>query len=52
MGAQMGIDQQAVMAMPYGVFMDLMACDAISKGTAKEKTKARPMDFDDFLALR
>lgn len=31
--------------------MDLMACDSISKGTAKQKMKMKQMDFEKFMAL-
>lgn len=39
MGLKLGMDEQAVMSMRYGLFMDLLACDAISRGTAKQKPK-------------
>ena len=52
MGLKMGMSRQATLSTPYGEFMDLLACDAIHHGTAKEKHKPKKMDFDEFMALR
>ena len=52
MGLQMGMNGQDVLDMPFGLFMDLLACDSISKGGAKQKTKMKKMSFDDFVSLR
>lgn len=52
MGLKMGMSRQATMSTPYGEFMDLLACDAIHHGTAKEKHKPKKMDFDEFMALK
>lgn len=49
------MDKHATLSSPYGEFMDLLACDAISKGQAKEKKNKRskkPMEFQEFLALK
>jgi len=52
MGLQLGLASQDVMELTQGEFFDLMACDAITKGNAKQKHKMKKMDFDDFMALR
>lgn len=36
----------------YGEFMDLLACDSISNGTAKYKRPKRRMGFDDLMKVR
>lgn len=36
----------------YGEFMDLLACDAISKGQAKPKRPKKKMTLDELVALR
>lgn len=46
------MDKQAVMSLTFGEFLDLLACDSISKGNAQQKRKPKPMDFDEFMALR
>ena len=51
-GLKLGMDRQATMNTPYGEFMDLLACDAISKGQAKQKKPKKKMTFDEFIALR
>jgi hypothetical protein len=52
MGLKMGMSRQDTLSTLYGEFMDLLSCDAISHGTAKEKHKPKKMDFDEFMALR
>ena len=52
MGLKLGMDKQAVMSLTFGEFMDLIACDSISKGNAVQKRKPKKMDFDEFMALR
>lgn len=46
------MSRQEVLSMTYGEFMDILSCDAISTGSAKEKRKLKKMDFDEFMALR
>lgn len=46
------MSKQAVLSSPYGEFMDILACDAIYNGSAKQKHKKKKMEFDDFMALR
>lgn len=36
----------------YGEFLDLLACDAIAQGQAKQKKPKKKMSFDEFIALR
>ena len=36
----------------YGEFLDLLACDAITQGQAKQKKPKRKMTFDEFISLR
>ena len=47
----MGMERQEILATPYGEFMDLIACDSISKGKEKQKKKKK-MTFDEFISLR
>lgn len=51
-GLQMGMDRRATLDSIYGEFMDLLACDAISKGYEKQKKPPKKMTMDEFLALR
>jgi len=44
--------QQETLSTTYGVFMDLLACDAVSKGQAKLKKGKKKISFDEFLAMR
>jgi len=44
--------QQETLSTTYGVFMDLLACDAVSKGQAKLKRRKKKISFDEFLAMR
>lgn len=48
----MGMDRRATLDSIYGEFMDLLACDAISKGYEKQKKPPKKMTMDEFLALR
>ena len=43
--------QQAVLSMPYGKLLDMIACLAIDEGGAKQKTKKKNYTFDEALAL-
>ena len=52
MGLKLGMDKQAIMSLTFGEFMDLLACDSISKGNAKQKKKPKKMDFFDFMELK
>lgn len=47
----MGMDRQSILLTPYGEFMDMIDCDAISRGKAKQKIKKK-MTFDEFISLR
>ena len=51
-GLSLGMDRQETLDTVYGEFMDLLACQAISKGWSKEKKPMKKMHFDDFIALR
>lgn len=51
-GLKMGMDRQATLRTIYGEFMDLLACQSIYDGTAKEKKKKKIWSLDQFLALR
>lgn len=46
------MDKGATLDSPFGEFMDLLACDAIFKGQAKEKRPKKKMQFDEFIALK
>jgi len=52
MGLQMGMSREATLATLVGEFWDLMECDAIAHGNAKQKRKMKKMDFNDFMALK
>jgi hypothetical protein len=41
-----------VLNTSYGEFMDLLACDAISKGQAKLKRPKKKMTIDELIALK
>lgn len=47
----MGMGRQEILETPYGEFMDLIACDSISRGKGKQKKKKK-MTFDEFISLR
>lgn len=51
-GYQMGLTRKETICTRYGEFMDLMACDAITKGQAKYKKPARRMTTEEMLKVR
>ena len=46
------MDKRETLLSPYGEFMDLIACDAIYKGQAKQKRPKKKLKFEDFIALK
>jgi len=48
----MGMTRKETLQTRYGEFMDQMACDAITKGTASYKRQRKRMGFDDLLKVR
>lgn len=51
-GHQMGMSRDETLNTGYGEFMDLMACDAITKGTAKYKRPRERMSLDELRKVR
>lgn len=51
-GLSLGMTKHEALGTPYGEFMDLLACDAITKGQAKQKKPKKKMTFEEFVALR
>lgn len=51
-GLQLGMDRQATLSTPYGLFMDLLACQSVFKGEAKLKREKKVWTLDEFLKLR
>lgn len=51
-GLSLGMDRKATLETPYGEFMDLLSCDSISKGQARQKKPKKKMTFEEFVALK
>ena len=51
-GHMMNMTREETMATLYGEFMDLMACDAITRGGAKYKRPRRRMNHEEMLKVR
>lgn len=48
----MNMTREETLSTGYGEFMDLMACDAISKGNAKYRRPKKRMTFEELLKVR
>ena len=48
----MNMSREETLNTGYGEFMDLMACDAISKGQAKYRRPKKRMTFEELLKVR
>lgn len=51
-GYRMGLNRKETLATRYGEFMDLMACEAIDKGTAKYRRPKVRMSTEEMLKVR
>ena len=51
-GYRLGMRREEILNCLYGLFIDLMSCQAVVDGTSKLKKQKKKMSFEEAIELR